>query len=172
MTRSLPFVAHRLRLPIALTAAALLVLSGCAAGQNAETSKPYNPSTGRNANIPADASFDDDYIAVRNALIVSDGGAASITVTLVNNGSTADVLTEAKIGDQTAAFVGGPIELAPGATVAIGGGSEHVALVDSPDVQPGHWSDLTLTFTAAGTHTFSVLVITSDNPSATLNEDA
>ena len=54
-------------------------------------------------------------MAVRNALVVSDGGAATITVTLVNNGTETDVLTEARIGDQTAVFVGGPVEIAPDA---------------------------------------------------------
>lgn len=172
MTRSLTFVAPRLRLSVAAAAAALLALSGCAAGQSAETSQPYNPSDGRNVNIPEDAGFDDPYLAVRNALVVSDGGAASITVTLVNNGAETDVLTEARIGEQTAAFVGGPVEIAPGQKVAIGGGSERIALVQEGGVEPGDWIELTLTFTNAGSTTLDVLVISSDDEYAALGEDA
>ena len=175
MTRSLTPVTSRLRLPIvaaALAATALLVLSGCAAGQSAQTSQPYNPSDGRNVNIPADAGFDDPYMAVRNALVVSDGGAASITVTLVNNGLETDVLNEAKIGDQTAVFVGGPVEIAPDQKVAIGGGSERIALVEAGGVEPGDWTELTLTFANAGSITLDVLVIASDDEYAALGGSA
>ena len=172
MTRSPHSVASSLRLPVALAASALLVLSGCAAGQSAETSQPYNPSDGRNVNIPEDAGFDDPYLAVRNALVVSDGGAASITVTLVNNGTDTDLLTEAKIGDQTAVFVGGPVEIAPDQRVAIGGGSERVALVQEGGVEPGDWTELTLIFTNAGSTTLDVPVISSDDEYATLGESA
>lgn len=172
MTRSLTFVTPRLRLPIAAAAAGLLALSGCAAGQSAQTSQPYNPSEGRNVNIPEDAGFGDPYLSVRNALVVSDGGAASITVTLVNNGAETDVLTEAKIGDQTAAFLGGPVEIAPGERVAIGGGSERIALVQDGGVEPGHWTPLTLTFTNAGSTTLDVLVVTSDDEYAALGGSA
>lgn len=171
MMRSLPLVASRLRLPVA-AAAALFVLSGCAAGQNAETSQDYDPADGRNVNVPADATFDDDYIAVRGALVVSDGGAASITVSLVNNGSEADVLTEARIGDQTATFVGGPVEIAPGAKVAIGGGSERIALVEAGGVAPGDFTELTLVFAQAGTTTIDVIVVSSEDEYARLGEDA
>ncbi len=172
MTRSLTFMTPRLRLPIAAAAACLLALSGCAAGQSAQTSQPYNPSDGRNVNIPENAGFDDPYLAVRNALVVSDGGAASITVTLVNNGAETDVLNEAKIGDQTAAFVGGPVEIAPGERVAIGGGSERIALVQDGGVEPGDWTALTLTFTNAGSTTIDVLVVASDDEYAAIGDSA
>jgi hypothetical protein len=111
-------------------------------------------------------------MAVRNALVVSDGGAASITVTLVNNGLETDVLNEAKIGDQTAAFVGGPVEIAPDERVAIGGGSERIALVNEGGVEPGDWTELTLTFANAGSTTLDVLVVASDDEYAVLGESA
>lgn len=172
MTRSLRVAAPRLRLPVAAAVCALLILSGCGAGQSAETSQPYNPSDGRNVNIPEDAGFDDPYLAIRNALVVSDGGAASITVTLVNNGLETEVLTEAKIGEQPAALLGGPVEVAPGQKVAIGGGAERIALVQEGGVAPGEWTELTLTFARAGSHSIDVLVIASDDEYALLGEDA
>jgi hypothetical protein len=165
-------VAPRLRLPIAAAAAALLTLSGCAAGQSAETSQDYDPADGRNVNIPEGAAFGDEYLAVRNALVVSDGGPASVTVTLVNNTEAADVLTEARIGDQTAVFVGGRVELPPGQKVSIGGGSERVALVEAGGVEPGDWTELTLSFSQAGTTTIDVLVINSDDEYAFPAEEA
>jgi hypothetical protein len=171
MMRS-PLVAPRLRLPLAAAASTLLVLSGCAAGQEAETSQSYNPTDGRNVNVPADAAFDDDYIAVRNAIVVSDGGPASITVTLINNGAEAELLSEARIGDQTAVFVGGPVELVPGQSVRIGGGSGRIALVEAGGVEPGDWTELTLTFSRAGSVTIDVLVIASDDEYAVGGESA
>ncbi len=171
MMRSL-LIAPRLRLPLAAAASTLLVLSGCASGQQAETSQSYNPGDGRNINIPADAAFDDDYIAVRNALVVSDGGPASITVTMVNNTPEAEVLSEARIGDQTAVFVGGPVELGPGQSVRIGGGSERIALVQAGGVEPGNWTELTLTFSRAGSVTIDVMVVASDDEYAYGGESA
>ena len=159
-------LAPRLRLPLAAAACSLFVLSGCSAGQNAETSQPYNASDGRNVNIPEDAAFNDNYIAVRNALVVSDGGPASITVSLINNSDEADVLTEAKIAEQPAVFAGDAVELAPDEKVSIGGGSERLALVEDGGVEPGDWTTLTLSFAQAGTTTIDVLVIDSDDPHA------
>lgn len=165
-------VAPRLRLPLAAAASALLILSGCAAGQTAQTSQDYDPADGRNVNIPEEATFGDEYIAVRNALVVSDGGPASITVTLVNNTPQADVLTEAKIGEQTAVFVGGPVEVATGQKVSIGGGAERIALVEAGGVEPGDWTELTLSFSQAGTTTIDVLVINSEDEYAFPAEEA
>jgi hypothetical protein len=170
MTRSI--TSSRLRLPLALAFAATVALTGCQAGQDAQTSQDYNPGDGRNVNVPEDAAFDEDYIAVRNALVVSDGGAASLTVTLVNNGSDTDLLSEALLNGQPFELLGGPFELPPSERVAVGGGSERGALLPEGDVQPGDWAELTLSFAQAGTVTLDVVVISSDDEYALLGEDA
>ena len=171
MTRTPTTVATR---PLMLIAAcaATLALAGCQAGSAAQTSQSYNPTDGRNVNIPADNEFDEPYIAVRNALVVSDGNAASITVTLVNHTDTADVLTEAKVNDAVATFAGGPFEIAPGDKLAIGGGGTAVALADEAGVAPGEWTELSLTFDGAGVTTIDVLAISPDDEYAVLGENA
>jgi len=171
MTRSLTTVAARPRLLIAVVAAALSI-AGCQAGSAAQTSQTYNPTDGRNVNVPEDATFTDDYIGVRNALVVGGESAASITVTLANHGTEGDVLTEARVNDQVASFVGGPFEIAPDEKIAIGGGSELVALVNDSGVEPGQWTELSLTFTQAGSVTIDVLVVSPDDEYAVLGENA
>jgi hypothetical protein len=155
-----------------LSSLTAFVLTGCSAGSGAQTSQPYNPSDGRNVNIPADATFQDDYLAVRNALVVSNGGAASVTVTVVNHGSDTDVLSEIKVNDQVASFVGGPFEIPPTQKISVGGGSDATALVSDAGVEPGQWTELSLTFTNAGTTVIDVLVVASDDEYTTLGEGA
>jgi hypothetical protein len=148
---------------VLLCSLAALALTGCAAGSTAQTSQTYNPGDGRNVNIPADATFTDPYLAVRNALVVSNGGAASATVTVVNHTDEPDTLNQISINGNVATFVGGPFEVAPGEKISVGGGSDASALVADGGVEPGHWTDLSLTFANAGTTTVSVLVVTADD---------
>ena len=56
--------------------------------------------------------------------------------------------------------------------MAIGGGSERIALVGEGGVEPGDWTELTLIFTNAGTTTLDVLVVASDDPYAATPEGA
>ena len=159
-----------------LTAGVLLssllafALTGCGAGSSAQTSQPYNPGDGRNVNIPADATFKDDYLAVRNALVVSNGGAASVTVTVVNHGSESDVLNEVKVNGQVATFVGGPFEIPPNEKISVGGGSDATALVTDAGVNPGQWTELSLTFNNAGTTVIDVLVVAVDDEYTVIGE--
>lgn len=154
-----------------LAALGAVTLTGCGAGSTAETSQPYNPGDGRNVNIPEDAAFTEDYLAVRNALVVSDGGAASVTLSVVNHGSESDVLNQVKVNDQVAVFAGGPFEVPPGEKISVGGGSEAVALVSDAGVGPGQWTELSLTFTNAGETVIDVLVVSSTDEYTVLGED-
>jgi len=172
MTRSLLPVAARPQTVVAAVFVAAMALTGCQAGSTAQTSQPYNGADGRNVNVPEDATFADDYIAVRNALVVSNGDAASVTVRLVNHSDDAEVLTEVRVNGEVASFVGGPFEIPPNEAIAIGGGAEAVALVNDAGVEPGQWTELQLTFTNAGTTTIQVLVISPDDEYAVLGESA
>jgi hypothetical protein len=148
---------------VLLCSLAALALTGCSAGSTAQTSQSYNPGDGRNVNIPADATFADDYLAVRNALVVSNGGAASVTVSVINHTGESDVLSELRVNDKGATFVGGPFEVAPGDRISIGGGADAAAIVSDAGVEPGHWTELSLTFANAGTTVIDVLVVTADD---------
>jgi hypothetical protein len=156
---------------VLLAALGAVTLTGCGAGSTAETSQPYNPGDGRNVNIPEDAAFDDDYLAVRNALVVSDGGAASVTLSVVNHGTESDVLNQIKVNDQVAVFAGGPFEVLPQQKISVGGGSEAVALVSDAGVEPGQWTELSLTFNNAGETVIDVLVVSSTDEYTVLGED-
>ena len=172
MIRSLTATAARPRILAAGLFAVALALTGCQAGSSAQTSQPYNPGDGRNVNIPEDATFQDDYLAVRNALVVSDGGAAAATVSVVNHGSEPDVLNSISINGNVATFAGGPFEVTPGNKISVGGGSEAIALVNEAGVAPGQWTDMTLTFDTAGTTTLQVLVVAVDDEYTVIGESA
>jgi hypothetical protein len=148
-----------IRRPLAAAFVALLLLTGCQAGSGAQTSQPYNPGDGRNTNVPEDAAFDDDYMAVRNALVVSFGEDASLSLTLVNHASEGDVLQQAVVGETPVEIDGGPVEIAPDQRVRMGIGSDINTSIPGANLAPGDWTTLTLSFASAGTTTLDLLVV-------------
>lgn len=140
---------------IILTTSLLLV--GCQAGQTAATSQGYNPVDGRNVNVPEGASFDDSYIAVRNALIVVNEDAAAVVATLVNNSEDADVLESVTIDGLEAMLSGGPIDFAAHQSISLGFAENASATASGFEGEVGQWTDLTLRFTKAGNAEISVL---------------
>ena len=150
---------RQLRRPLAAAFVGLLLLTGCQAGQTTQTSQDYDGADGRNVNVPEDAAFDDDYMAVRNALVVSFGEDASLTLTLVNNATEGDVLQQAVVGETPVEIDGGPIEVAPNQRVRMGIGSEIATSVPGANLAPGDWTTLTLSFASAGSTTLDVLVV-------------
>jgi hypothetical protein len=150
---------RQLRRPLAAAFVGLLLLTGCQAGQTAQTSQDYDGADGRNVNVPEDAAFDEDYMAVRNALVVSFGEDASLTLTLVNNAAEGDVLQQAVVGETPVEIDGGPIEVAPNQRVRMGIGSEIATSVPGANLAPGDWTTLTLSFASAGSTTLDVLVV-------------
>lgn len=150
---------RQLRRPLAAAFVGLLLLTGCQAGQTAQTSQDYDGADGRNVNVPEDAAFDEDYMAVRNALVVSFGEDASLTLTLVNNAAEGDVLQQAVVGETPVEIDGGPIAVAPNQRVRMGIGSEIATSVPGANLAPGDWTTLTLSFASAGSTTLDVLVV-------------
>lgn len=151
---------RQIRRPLAAAFVAALVLTGCQAGQNAETSQDYDPADGRNINIPEDAGFDDDYIAIRNALVVGFDENASLTLTIVNNSDEGEVLEQAVVGETPVEIEGAPIEVAPGQRVRMGIESDIATVIPDSGLAPGDWTTLTVSFASAGTATLDVLVVT------------
>lgn len=150
---------RQIRRPLAAAFVALLLLTGCQAGRGAQTSQDYDGADGRNVNVPEDAAFDDDYMAVRNALVVSFGEDASLTLTLVNHAAEGDVLQEAVVGETPVEIDGGPVEVAPDQRVRMGVGSDIDTVIPGANLSPGDWTTLTLSFASAGTTTLDVLVV-------------
>lgn len=167
------------------TVALSVVVAGCGAGFGAQTTKPYQPAEGTNAESGA--------IAVRNLLVLAAAdGKGQLQGTFVNNESTDDALvcivaTAAKPPADAAAAanpcpvqtadsapftftnfkaldlkVGAAVNLPPttGLPVTVTGG------------KPGQMLKVTLTFSKAGPITTSIPVLTTDHYSPSPAPDA
>jgi hypothetical protein len=133
-------------------------LSACAAGQTAQTSQPYNPADGRNVNVPEDAAFDDNYVGIRNAVVVAAGETGSLLVTMVNNSDEDATLEGVRIDDQ-AMTVSQPVTIAPGQAAKAGFDSDLQISVNPLSPEPGDWVPVEFSFIEMGTTTFDVLVV-------------
>ncbi len=144
----------------ALAAAVLAVisLSACQAGRSAQTSQNYVPVDGRSVNLPEDASFDDPYLALRNAFVENLGSTQSAVVTVVNNTDESDVLLSVTIAGQEAELSSGPLEFGAGQSITLGTGGDASAVTQGGETAPGDWTSMTVTFQNAGIADIPVLV--------------
>lgn len=147
-----------------LAVAALLTvgLSGCQTGSGASTSQQYDPTNGRNVNVPADATYGDAFLALRGAQVVTDDTSTGAVVTMVNQTGAPDSLTSVSINGQAAAMSNGPVEIVPGQPISLGDGGDATATVEGLDVKPGDWVELTLVFSQSGSATVNVLSVTPE----------
>jgi hypothetical protein len=143
---------------VAAAVLAVASLSACQAGQSAQTSQDYAAVDGRNVNLPADATFGDAYLGLRNAFVEAVGTTHSAVVTVVNNTDTSDVLISVTVAGQPATLSGGPLEIASRASATVGSGGQATAVVDGLDVPAGSWTNMTVTFQNAGIADIPVLV--------------
>jgi len=158
MTR--PSAPHLSRRLVACCAAVVAIgaLTACQAGQTAQTSQPYNPADGRNVNVPENATFDDNYVGIRNAVVVATGDIGSLLVTMVNNSDEDATLEGVRIDDQ-AMTLSRPVVIAPGATAKAGFDSDLQITVDPLSPGVGDWVTVEFSFVEVGTSTFDVLVV-------------
>ena len=137
---------------------AALSLAGCAAGQTAQTSQPYNPADGRNVNVPADAAFNEDYVGIRNAVVVAAAEHGSLLVTIVNNSSNEETLEGVRIDDQ-AMDISREVTLQPGETAKAGFDSDLQISIDELSANPGDWVTVEFSFQNMGDTSVGVLVV-------------
>jgi hypothetical protein len=138
---------------IVLALAALVVLSGCAAGHNAVTLKPYTPTDGNQANSGA--------IKVRNLVVVANAdGTGSLIATIVNSGvEEADTLQGITVNGRPATIAADSAEVRYGSPLIFGGESANAsAAVDLTDIKPGQLVDVQLIFAVAGLVEMNTLV--------------
>ncbi len=151
-----------------LTIVVAVSVTGCAAGFNASTSKPFAPSNGSVAQI--------GNLRIRNVVIVQsvDGGHSELYTTIVSIGGGADgngtvsgattspepdSLTGISVtGAGAVAIPGGQITIPPGAAVVLGPNGTHIVL-DSFTRKQGEVATVTLSFATAGTVSLSALVM-------------
>jgi hypothetical protein len=141
-----------------LAAAAAIGLSGCQAGRTAQMTQAYDPVDGRNVNIPADASYGDTYVGIRNVVVVAIASDASLVATIVNNTAESQELSSITLGGAPLEL-SEPIQLEPRESAGLGFGDHPTATTAELDAQVGDWVDLTMSFSNAGSVELQVLVV-------------
>ncbi|NHC46830.1 copper chaperone PCu(A)C [Motilibacter aurantiacus] len=121
-------------------AAALLVpaLTACGAGFDAQTNQVRLPADGLRADV--------GDIRVLNAVLIQEGDAANVSLTIANRGEEPLTLIGLASGSTVAELSTQP-EIAAGGTVQIGTSEVSAVLRGlDPSVQPGTYAPLTLAF--------------------------
>ena len=149
-------------LTLALLALSSLVLTtGCAAGKDSPTLKPYSPADGVVANSGT--------IRVLNALVVADssGGDGVVSLTIVNRGDRDDSLTDLTSPDGTVDLTGTRDlpRVMPCASVPRARPS---ATIGDVSVEPGHNITLKLTLPAHRADHPGTVVVPATGPYASI----
>jgi hypothetical protein len=132
---------------------ALVLTTGCAAGNNAQTLQPYSPADGVVANS--------GNIRVLNALVVADATETTgvVSLTLVNRSSSRDdSLTGLTSTDGTVDLTG-TRDLPAGHAVRFGATTEPSATISDLKRKAGQEITLTLTFARSEPVTLHTLVL-------------
>lgn len=129
-----------------------MVLTGCSAGFDATSIKPYAPSDG----IQADSGD----IRVLNALVVAGeaGSAGVVSTTIANRGTRGDRLTGITSPDGTV-VLDGARELPAAGAVTLGADADLSATVDDLGKEPGETVTLRFSFSRAGPVTLRTVVV-------------
>jgi hypothetical protein len=137
-----------LLIPVLLALTPLVLVTGCAAGMNAQTLKPYAPADGVVANSGS--------IRVLNALVVEDPtGTGVVSLTIVNRGNRKDNLTDLTSPDGSVDLTG-TRDLPAGAAVRFGPTTSPSATISSLVKPPG----ATITLRLAFQHTLPITLHT------------
>ena len=145
--------------PVLLALTPLVFATGCAAGMNAQTLKPYAPADGVVANSGS--------IRVLNALVVEDSTATGVvSLTIVNRGNRDDSLTDLTSPEGSVDLTG-TRDLAAGAAVRFGATTEPSATISSLIKPPGASITLRLAFR----HTLPITLHTVIVPAAGIYAD-
>jgi hypothetical protein len=137
--------------PVLLALTPLVLVTGCAAGMNAQTLKPYAPADGVVANS--------GNIRVLNALVVEDStGTGVVSLTIVNRGNGADSLTDLTSPDGSVDLTG-TRDLPAGAAVRFGATTAPSATISSLVKPPGATITLRLAFSHALPITLHTVVV-------------
>ncbi|NHC15012.1 hypothetical protein [Motilibacter deserti] len=146
----------RLALAAALLAPAL---AACGAGFDAQTNNVRLPADGLRADV--------GDIRVLNAVLVQEGDAANVTLTIANRGTEPLTLIGVASGSTVAELSAQP-EIAPGATLQVGTDVTAVLRGLDPAVQPGTYAPLTLGFDPQREVQMNATVYPADGYYATL----
>jgi len=130
---------------------ALLTLTGCGAGIEAQTDQSLDPSNGVDTSIGS--------IQVSNLLVLTTGDGAELSAGLVNNGDAPDQLTGVTVETAPPVTLTAPIDVPPDTNVSIGTGDTRIFLHDFGGA-PGQLVKVTMTYRDAGVLATQTLVTT------------
>jgi len=148
----------RLRVAVAsvLAAVCAVVLSGCGAGLEAFTSRPYDPSVGSVAVIGS--------MHVNDVVVVTDGNIPDLMTTVVNQGSAPDTLQTVQVSDSTSVSLPtAGVDVQPTNFVTFGPGSDDRLLIDGLTAGLGRLVTVTYFFRVAGRVQVTAMVTTPGN---------
>lgn len=137
---------------LAPAVAALVVLSGCAAGPNAVTLKQYTPTDGNQVTSGS--------LKIRNLLIVAQqDGSASLIGTVINTSDVTDTLMGITVNGQPVEISAESLEIPRSTPLVFGGESATAAgVLPLSGIKAGQFADVQLTFAKAGLLETSALV--------------
>lgn len=155
---------HRSLVATLISVALLALVSAC--GMNAQTTQPYTPAEGVNANVGPRG----EWVQVRNLMILSrEEGSGFISASIVATQPDALVAvsghpfkTDGTEGTPFTVTLPGPIDLDPGNLVVLT--DRPFITVASPDMILGGSAELTLTFRNAGDLTLRVPIMDGTQP--------
>ena len=154
----------RLIAAAAIGLTALTGLTGCAAGFDAQSGKPYQAAEGTNAQAGS--------LAVRNLTVMADHeGKGKLFGAIVNTGSSEDRLTKVDAAPDAEGIkvTGGSYDLKAGEALTLPPATGRAVTVTG--AEPGAIVRLELTFEDAAPLTVAVPVISLDHYSPTPRED-
>ncbi len=100
---------------------------------------------------------------VQDATLVTDpagtSGAASLVVTLINEGDTPEALLEVTAEPAASSSQRTPITVLPGQSVRVGGAAVDQVELTGLDVEPGSYATVTFSFERSGSETRAVVVV-------------
>jgi len=148
----------------AVALAATVAISGCQAGFQAQTSRPYNPTNGQSVNIPASPGYYEPYVALRSFAVVTDPSGRSVLVgKVINKTSQPDALLSVTAGSSAAKLPSAGVAIGPQQSVSFGIPSGPTATWSSLGTPVGHFVNVTLSFQNSGDVTMRALVMANRN---------
>jgi hypothetical protein len=146
---------NRVFAALAVSLLAVLPAAGCYQGFNGTVNSQDPTGNGTDFEVGA--------LRVQNTTLVADAsgsGSAALVMTIINDGAADDALVSASIESVGAGAAEGPIQVAAGSAVKVGGPGGDPAIAFVGLTQPaGTYADVTVTFRDAGSATVPIALV-------------
>lgn len=146
---------------VAAAAASLLAVlptAGCYQGAEGTVNSQGPSGNGQHFSVPPE----EGTVQVQAATLVADAAdpaRASLVMTLVNDGASADALVGVTVGSGVSGATGTPIAVGPGEAVAVGSPGAPAVTVAGVTAPEGSYETVRLTFRDAGSAEAQLLVV-------------